>query len=123
MMNKIIDETLCEEYEGLIRTTYLSFEGKVTIEYNLQFSNEIGHQFAKDFFSNREILQFTAKLQNKKKHSASNESDLGKIARESNQRIMKNILDGNLPPLLDGFVYLGDTKDLKELYELILSLE
>lgn len=122
---KIIDERLSQEYKGMIRTISLSDRNEIIVEYNIVFSNEIGHQFKKLFLNYQSVAEFVGKFINIKQEKVSETDDyeLEKMGIDSNIKMIKDILDGNLPDLLDGFIYLGNKKDLKDLYHLILSLD
>lgn len=124
-MFKIIDERLSQEYKGMIRTISLSDRNEIIIEYNIVFSNEIGHQFKKIFLNYQSVTEFVGKFINIKQEKVFEIDDyeLEKMGVDSNIKMIKDILDGNLPDLLDGFIYLGNKKDLKDLYHLILSLD
>ena len=120
-MSKVINERYPEAYKGLVMTTSLLKENVIMIEYNLQFPNEIGHQFQKSFVNYREVEEFSKKLNLEKQAVDVKDEQIEELGCRSNVKMMEDILNDNLPAILDGFEYIHCKKGLADLYKLILN--
>jgi hypothetical protein len=111
-MNKIFDSRLVSEYPGLVRTIRGFDEYIIEIEFNFQYSNEVGIIFRKKYTTLEEIGSSIKQYLNSS--IVINAEDNDEVIRKSHIKLMEDTVANNvhLPDSANGYIYKGNIDNL-----------
>lgn len=117
-MYKEISEVSMSEYLGFVRVISINIKDSILakIEFNIEFSNEVGYTYEKEF---RDRNTFNTFLQKEVKEV---DSIKEVTLRASHLNLLRDLIEGNIK-YLEGFSSNTSIEELKENYAYIASNE